>query len=87
MWQITSQERITNRGTKVHYMCEDYLSNNFDDDKHKKDFLAYCLFGQLKNQSLKILITFTFKKLFMVRQISNCSVVLIVLQNTMVSYQ
>ena len=42
-----------NRGTKVHHMCEDYLSNNFDDDKHKKDFLAYCLFGQLKNQSLK----------------------------------
>ncbi len=42
-----------NRGTKVHHMCEDYLNNNFDDDKHKKDFLAYCLFGQLKNQSLK----------------------------------
>ena len=34
-------------------MCEDYLNNNFDEDKHKKDFLAYCLFGQLKNQSLK----------------------------------
>jgi len=42
-----------NRGTKVHHMCEDYLNNNFDEDKHKKDFLAYCLFGQLKNQSLK----------------------------------
>ena len=41
-----------NRGTKVHHMCEDYLNNNFDEDKHKKDFLAYCLFGQLKNQAL-----------------------------------
>jgi len=27
-----------NRGTKVHHMCEDYLNNNFDEDKHKKDF-------------------------------------------------
>ena len=44
---------VANRGTKVHHMCEDYLNNNFDEDKHKKDFLAYCLFGQLKNQSLK----------------------------------
>ena len=41
-----------NRGTKVHHMCEDYLNNEFDDDKHKKDFLAYCLFGQLKTQAL-----------------------------------
>ena len=40
------------RGTAVHHMCEDYLNNNFDDDKHKKDFLAYCLFGQLKTQAL-----------------------------------
>ena len=44
---------IANRGTKVHYMCEDYLNNDFNEDKHKKDFLAYCLFGQLKNQALK----------------------------------
>ena len=50
---ISSQELPANRGTKVHHMCEDYLNNNFDEDKHKKDFLAYCLFGQLKNQSLK----------------------------------
>lgn len=42
-----------NRGTKVHHMCEDYLNNDFNEDKHKKDFLAYCLFGQLKNQALK----------------------------------
>jgi len=41
------------RGIKVHHMCEDYLNNmqfNFPDQwaKHKKDFLPYCLFGQLK---------------------------------------
>tara|TARA_Y100000034_G_scaffold98290_1_gene120307 strand:- start:118 stop:822 length:705 start_codon:yes stop_codon:yes gene_type:complete len=35
------------RGTKVHHMCEDYLNNDFDDKKHKKDFLPYCLFQQL----------------------------------------
>ena len=35
------------RGTKVDHMCEDYLNNDFDDKKHKKDFLPYCLFQQL----------------------------------------
>jgi genome maintenance exonuclease 1 len=45
------------RGTKVHYMCEDYLNNtekNFPDKwkEHKKNFLPYCLFGQLKNKVL-----------------------------------
>ena len=35
------------RGTKVHQMCEDYLNNNFDETKHKKDFLPYCLFKEL----------------------------------------
>ena len=45
------------RGTKVHHMCEDFLNNmylNFPSkwEKHKKDFLPYCLFGQLKEQVL-----------------------------------
>ena len=45
------------RGTKVHHMCEDYLNNmefNYPDkwEKHKKTFLPYCIFQQLKNQAL-----------------------------------
>ncbi len=36
------------RGTKVHHMCEDFLNNNFDDEVHKKNFLPYVLFGQMK---------------------------------------
>ena len=36
------------RGTKVHHMCEDFLNNNFDEETHKKNFLPYVLFGQLK---------------------------------------
>ena len=41
------------RGTKVHHMCEDYL-NNMETEwpkkwaEHKKNFLPYCLFSQLK---------------------------------------
>ena len=37
-----------NRGTKVHHMCEDFLNNNFDEETHKKAFLPYMLFGQIK---------------------------------------
>ena len=45
------------RGTAVHHMCEDYLNNvytNFPSkwEKHKKNFLPYCLFGQLKDKVL-----------------------------------
>ena len=45
------------RGTKVHHKCEDYLNNqhlNYPDEfeKHKKDFLPWCLFNQLKEQVL-----------------------------------
>ena len=40
------------RGTKVHHMCEDYLNNEFDEEKHEKDFLPFCLFNQLKDQVL-----------------------------------
>ena len=42
-----------NRGTKVHKICEDYL-NNMDSEypdqfnEHKKNFLPYTLFGQMK---------------------------------------
>ena len=43
------------RGTKVHHMCEDYLNNMAIDfpakfEEHKKNFLPYCLFVQLKEQ-------------------------------------
>ena len=46
-----------NRGTKVHHMCEDYLNNvEFNSpmewEKHKKHFLPYCLFQQLKDNAL-----------------------------------
>ena len=39
------------RGTKVHYMCEDYLNNQalyFPNKwaEYKKDFLPWCLFGE-----------------------------------------
>lgn len=37
-----------NRGTKVHHMCEDFLNNNFDEEVHKKNFLPYTLFNQMK---------------------------------------
>ena len=40
------------RGTAVHHMCEDYLNNDFDEEKHKKKFLAYCLFKQLAKETL-----------------------------------
>ena len=45
------------RGTKVHHMCEDYL-NNMESEwpekfkEHKKNFLPYCLFTQLKEKAL-----------------------------------
>ena len=49
--------KAARRGTKVHHMCEDYLNNmefNFPDEweKHKKNFLPYCLFQQLKEKAL-----------------------------------
>jgi genome maintenance exonuclease 1 len=45
------------RGTKVHHMCEDYLNNMETNwpkkwEEHKKNFLPFCLFEQLKNKSL-----------------------------------
>ena len=47
--------KAATRGTKVHHMCEDYLNNMEADwpkewEKHKKDFLPYCLFNQLKEK-------------------------------------
>ena len=41
------------RGTKVHHMCEDYINNDFDEEKHKKKFLPYVLFNQLKESVLQ----------------------------------
>ena len=45
------------RGTKVHHMCEDYLNNmesGWPDkwNEHKKNFLPWCLFGELKDKVL-----------------------------------
>jgi len=46
------------RGTAVHHMCEDYINNmswNYPLDwaKHKKNFLPYTLFKQLRNSVLQ----------------------------------
>ena len=45
------------RGTKVHHMCEDYLNNQHTEwpdkwERHKKDFLPWCLFDQLRDKVL-----------------------------------
>jgi len=45
------------RGTKVHHMCEDYLNNQHIEwpdkwERHKKDFLPWCIFGELKDKVL-----------------------------------
>ena len=45
--------KAANRGTFVHHMCEDYLNNDFDEEKHKKKFLPYVLFNQLKESVLQ----------------------------------
>ena len=42
--------KAATRGSKVHKMCEDYL-NGLDMEKHKKDFLPYCLFNELKDKT------------------------------------
>ena len=49
--------KAASRGTAVHHMCEDYLNNKYFNyptewEKHKKNFLPYCLFTQLKEQVL-----------------------------------
>ena len=49
--------KAASRGTKVHQMCEDYLNNchltsPVDFERHKKDFLPWCLFNQLKEKVL-----------------------------------
>ena len=45
--------KAANRGTAVHHMCEDYLNNDFDEEKHKKKFLPYVLFNQLRDSLLR----------------------------------
>ena len=45
--------KAANRGTAVHHMCEDYLNNDFDEEKHKKKFLPYVLFNQLRESLLR----------------------------------
>ena len=50
--------KAANRGTAVHHMCEDFLNNmplNYPDDwsKHKKKFLPYTLFKQLRDSVLQ----------------------------------
>ena len=49
--------KAARRGTAVHHMCDDYLNNlefEWPDkwEKHKKNFLPYCLFKQLRNVAL-----------------------------------
>ena len=64
-WRKRVGEQVANyvsgkaaaRGTAVHHMCEDYLNNQQLDspsefEKHKKNFLPWCLFTQLKEQVL-----------------------------------
>ena len=46
------------RGSKVHKMCEDWLNQDFSFEtweKHKKDFLPYTLFNELKNQRFEFI--------------------------------
>ena len=46
------------RGTKVHKMCEDWLNEDFSSEtweKHKKDFLPYHLFNELKNKKFEFI--------------------------------
>ena len=45
--------KAATRGTHVHHMCEDYLNNDFDEEKHKKKFLPYVLFNQLRESVLQ----------------------------------
>jgi len=64
-WRNKVGEQVANyvsgtaaaRGTKVHHMCEDYLNNRHlnwpnEFEKHKRDFLPWCLFNQLKERVL-----------------------------------
>ena len=59
-WRKRVGEKVANhicnkaatRGTKVHKMCEDFL-NGEDMTHHKKDFLPYTLFTELKNQKFE----------------------------------
>ena len=51
-------QKAANRGTAVHQMCEDFLNNmslNYPDSwaQHKKKFLPYTLFKQLRNSVLQ----------------------------------
>ena len=64
-WRKKVGEKVANyvsgkaaaRGTAIHHMCEDYLNNQHlvhpsEFEKHKKNFLPWCLFSQLKEQVL-----------------------------------
>ena len=51
-------QKAMKRGTQVHQMCEDYLNNVafIQDDwwlEKQKNFLAFCLFNQLRNEVLQ----------------------------------
>ena len=41
-----------NRGTKIHYIVEDYLNNVMNEEKHRKELLPYMLFQQLRKSVL-----------------------------------
>ena len=41
--------KAANRGTAFHYICEDYLNNQDIQDHKGKNFLSWCMFGELKS--------------------------------------
>ena len=41
--------KAANRGTAFHYICEDYLNNKDIQDHKGKNFLSWCMFGELKS--------------------------------------
>ena len=73
------------RGTKVHHMCEDFLNNNFDEEVHKKNFLPYVLFGQLKPVLMQKVNNILAQECSLYTDKYKVQEESIVLQNTMVS--
>jgi len=44
-----SARKAAARGTAFHHICEDYI-NNLDIEEHKgKNFLSWCMFGEMKS--------------------------------------
>ena len=41
--------KAANRGTAFHHICEDYINNKDIQDHKSKNFLSWCMFGELKS--------------------------------------